>query len=245
MKQISSFYLGENYPFLSAIIEHHLLRGAPSSIPTVSQLNTSTSPTKAQRFEISTSTFESVGQQQPWPSPFASNRSPTNAPHRSHDSYIRPLTPQYRPNSMESTTIDLHVEDNRNETHHVRPDRSNIRFEDDSQPIYRSSTMIYTSDRHQYVSGGEIRTWSIRENPTLEQTNRNNSTILPIIRNETNHRTDELGEEEQTEDRYVIAYEYDRDQPRYIYDKQIVDQYIGKMSSNRLFSSHVGFVDSL
>jgi hypothetical protein len=37
-----------------------------------------------------------------------------------------------------------------------------------SSPTYRSSTTIYTKDKHRYVNGGEIRTWSSHEDSTTD-----------------------------------------------------------------------------
>jgi hypothetical protein len=43
----------------------------------------------------------------------------------------------------------------------------------ESARTYRSSTTIYTRDKHNYIDGGEIRTWSSQENGVNDDYNKN------------------------------------------------------------------------
>ena len=101
--------------------------------------NKRSSPTKKNpvRFDTSTATINDYDQRstQPW-SRIQINSSSSCVP--PHDGFIRPLTP---PN-----------------------DRSIITPNPAEPPvIYRSSTIIYTRDKHNYADGGELRTWSVQD----------------------------------------------------------------------------------
>jgi len=54
------------------------------------------------------------------------------------------------------------------------PLRPSSRYDSpESATTYRSSTTIYTRDKHNYIDGGEIRTWSSQENGVNDDYNKN------------------------------------------------------------------------
>ena len=221
------------YPFLTAIVEHHLNRVVPQYIPDFSESKSYTNPERRTRFEASTTTSDLYDQHQPWPVQYTTTHS-TAAIHRlPQDGYIRPLTPQKHYSTSESNTVHGNIESIRSRSPPAIS-RSIERDANDAQPTYRSSTTIYTRDKHYFVDGGEVRTWSVQENRNDDDAQKYNHSQLPVPtynendrRSYRDERTDD--HEEETEDRYVIAYEYDRQQPQYSYEiKRTIDQYSGK-----------------
>lgn len=102
-----------------------------------SNQNSLSSRKNTPRFDTSTETISNYDQQQqqPW-SRVQIHSSSSSIP--THDGFIRPLTPPQ----------DRITQQNSGE-----------------QPImYRSSTIIYTRDKHSYPDGGELRTWNAQNN---------------------------------------------------------------------------------
>ena len=143
------------------------------------------------------------------------------SPTQSHDGYIRPLTPPRPPNS----SVD-------------QRSRSPLSVVPERPVIYRSSTTIFTKDKHQYVNGGEIRTWSVREgNLDDEQTRsypRPSSGIHVerLIHQEvpSNTRDDSLRARYQTNDRDYRYEERSSGVQQYAYEQR---QSSGKESPRR------------
>jgi hypothetical protein len=122
---------------------------------------------RPQRFETSTAT-PNERDQRGWVSSHSINRSPSPSPpnHR-HDAYIRPFTPQ-----KPSVQPDLGIIRAGNDDFHRRsPSPPPRPSRHDSPTIYHSEKTIYTKDKHRYVDGGEIRTWSARENGNYDDHN--------------------------------------------------------------------------
>lgn len=96
---------------------------------------------------------------QPWSRPINISTPPSPSKQR-HDGYIRPLTPQKPSVQPDVSIIRVDISDLRGRSPSPRSPRS-PRYEFPEPPIiYRSSATIYTRDKHHYVDGGEIRTWS-------------------------------------------------------------------------------------
>lgn len=164
--------LGHNsYPGLMAIVAHHLpmfskdhFHRSETTATSPQNVNNTTvgNLVRPPRFDASTTTSNAYDERHSWTnnanngsSSSSSSSSTTTKPFPSHDGYIRPLTPDQTTNG------------NRNH-HQISQERSRSPStthlsKRDSPVIYRSSTTIYTRDKHQYVEGGEVRTWSVRE----------------------------------------------------------------------------------
>jgi hypothetical protein len=124
---------------------------------------TTTTPKRNQRFDTSTTTSNNYDQQQQW----STNINNDSSIHH-HDGFIRPLTPPKSPIQPDISTIHVDLEDLRCRSPSSRPIHNNHSIE--SPIIYRSSTVIYTRDRHNYTDGGgQLRTWSIQENDNNHQ----------------------------------------------------------------------------
>ena len=179
------------YPGLNAIVEHHI---RPTSVhfsqhtPTT----TTTSPKRPPRFDTSTTTLNDYDQKQQWAENNSKSSPIINHHHHHHDGYIRPLTPPKSPIQPDVTTI--HLSPNHSRGH------SSYQNSSESPIIYRSSTTIYTRDKHDYTDGGELRTWSVQGNNEKDRYQKPSITVhVPPYNSKTN--LEENG------------YEYDRPRP--------------------------------
>ena len=209
------------YPYLSAIVDHHL---RPAPLHYQDRPSTATSLGRPQRFEVSTTTTsDDFNQRQSWPpAPTAESLSLSTTALAPHDGYIRPLTPQKSLPSLDSHTFQSDLNDLRGRSPPAQPRLPHI-IATERPATYRSSTTIYTKDKHQYVDGGEIRTWSVRENGNAHDHNTDNqrrlSITIPV---------------ERTRDQHPDRYEYQvvpskvtqlRDDDRYAYPAKLHDDH--------------------
>ncbi|CAF3505735.1 unnamed protein product [Adineta steineri] len=167
----------KQYPGLSAIVRHHLrpanvyYNDQPSTTITGTTTTAARTPPtnshRLQRFETSTTTLNEFEQEQPWSQPSIYGSVPTNFPTQRYDGYIRPITPQQPYIQADITISRVDFDDAHRQpvqpqpTHQISP----------QSPTYRSSATIYTRDKHHYVDGGEIRTWSSQENRATDDYN--------------------------------------------------------------------------
>lgn len=193
------------YPWLSAIVEHHLIRKSPYTIPSVTPTpskttgtttntggttTTTTSTTHPQRFDTSTATADGHDHIVPW------NNSSTNAPGSSsiidttHDGFIRPLSPDRNSVSTDVGVIRIGVNIS---APPMLEDQYRSNQHSESPNVYRSSTTVYTRDRNNMIESGEIRTWPSPQ-PDLNQRHRE-TPIIPNILIEI----DRVGYEENRE----------------------------------------------
>jgi hypothetical protein len=122
------------------------------------------------RFEASTTTSMPFDSDPSWATLISHGSSSTMNTLPLHDGYIRPMSPS---NFIISSNANIDDRDDRlpsttTTTAAMRPVNQSS-----SKPliIYRSSTTIYTKDKHRYVDGGEIRTWSVREHHAANDSN--------------------------------------------------------------------------
>ena len=114
------------------------------------------------RFDASTTTFRGPNSQE--------ISSPL-------DGYIRPLTPSKTSAQPDVSVIHIDPHDDY---------RSTSRTSSDIPVTYRSSATIYTRDKQNFNNGGEIRTWSPRDDGNTNS-NQKSSTSIFIERAPTNH----------------------------------------------------------
>jgi len=120
------------------------------------------SPQRPQRFDTSTTTLNEYELNEPWTHPISNGSAPAISSIHAHDGYIRPMTPQKPSAQPDVTIIRVDINDLRGQSPPPPPRPS--RYDSPAPPpIYRSSTTIYTQDKHRYINGGEIRTWSSHE----------------------------------------------------------------------------------
>ena len=248
------------YPYLSAIVDHHL-RPAPLHYQDRPSMS-STSLGRPQRFEVSTTTTsDDYNQRQSWPpAPTAESLSLSTTALAPHDGYIRPLTPQKSLPSLDSNTFQSDLNGLRGRSPPAQPRLPHI-TSTEHPATYRSSTTIYTKDKHQYVDGGEIRTWSVRENGNAHDSDnqRKLSITIPVERTRDQHpdryeyqvvpskvtqlRDDDRyaysskqrDEHSRIDEQYQATYEYDRQQlasdvRRYSDEFQLNNHYPGRYS---------------
>ena len=120
-------------------------------------------PPGARRFDTSTTTLNEYEDNQPWPYPTNNGSAPSTSSIHRHDGFIRPITPQKPSVQPDLSVIRVSLEDLRARSPSPPPQLS--RYDSPESPaIYRSSTTVYARDKHHFVDGGEIRTWSSRDN---------------------------------------------------------------------------------
>jgi len=202
-------YLANPYPGLNAIVEHHI-RPTVSQFSPQSSMKTNTSLNQTRRFDASTTTFNDFDQrQQSSPTVIKGLPSSPTSIHR-HDGYIRPLTPEKTSIQPDVNVIHINLDDLRGQS---SPRTSH--YQSTSSPVmYRSSTTIYTKDKHNYTDGGggQLRTWSARKTDDIDDS-RIASTTYQIIPLKINHKQEEGN-----------RYEYEREyQPQYP-----INRYSGK-----------------
>ncbi|CAF0839779.1 unnamed protein product [Rotaria sp. Silwood1] len=238
--KILMFLLVPKYPGLSAIVHYHI---RPSSIYYNEYPSITTSPQRIKRFDASTTTLNDNDQGQQWYNTLNSGSPSSPSCIHHHDGYIRPLTPQ-KP-SLQTDTNACRVDtDDSHGRRPLTPSRTSYYDSSEIPVIYRSSKTVYTKDKHSYVDGGELRTWSIQDNNDIDiDINRNPSTsiqiecicndydiVLPTITNEyqNNSRIHEpkINHNDVQEENYVVSYEYEKQYP---YDEQ---QYSNRYSHN-------------
>ncbi|CAF0819671.1 unnamed protein product [Adineta ricciae] len=150
----------KEYPGLSAIVRHH-------QRPTTTYYNEYPPPIRTsdshrpRRFETSTTTLNEYDQNQPWTQTPIYGSGPIISSTQRHDGYIRPLTPQIPILQADITITHVDLGDTHRQTPSIRPTYQQA---PESPATYRSSTTVYTKDKHRYVDGGEIRTWSVQDN---------------------------------------------------------------------------------
>jgi hypothetical protein len=136
--------------------------------PTISSQQT-------QRFETSTTTLNDYDQRQQWSTNSTNGSIPSPSSIHQHDGYIRPLTPQKPSIQPDISTIEIHLDDLRGQS----SPRTSHYNSPDPPIIYRSSTIIYTRDKHNYPNGGELRTWSLQKDDNFDE-DRKPSTSIQI-----------------------------------------------------------------
>ncbi len=110
------------------------------------------------------------GEHSSWPHTATTGSGPSPTTQR-HDGYIRPLTPQQPSVQPDVSIIRVDINDLRRQSPSPRSPRT-PRYDYPEPPVtYRSSATIYTRDKHQYVDGGEIRTWSSHESGIADDYN--------------------------------------------------------------------------
>ena len=154
----------KTYPGLSAIVQHHMRPFSRSynSQPWILPTN----PYQTHRFEASTTTFRGPNSQE------------TSSP---LDGYIRPLTPSKSSAQPDVSVIHIDPHDDYRST-----SRTSHTTSSDIPITYRSSATIYTRDKQNFNNGGEIRTWSPRDD-TNTNSNQKSSTSIFIERAPDNH----------------------------------------------------------
>jgi hypothetical protein len=118
---------------------------------------------------------------------------------RHHDGYIRPLTPQKPPIQPDVSVIHVDLDDLRGQSFH----------QTSSEPptMYRSSTVIYTKDKHNYVNGGQLRTWSLQQNDDINTNKKSSKSVQRTPSNISNQYT--LKNYQQQEENYQVDYQYE------------------------------------
>jgi len=173
-------FLDNQYPGLTSIIENHL---RPPSVHFDKRSVITTTPKQTLRFDAATTTFTDYNQRQQWANTNGSAQSPPSIYH--DDGYIRPVTPQNL-----SIQPDINVM-------HINLGQSSV--QNDSPIIYRSSAIIYTKDKHNYINNGELRTWSIQRNDSIDNNKRSQITfqIIPPKRITNEQEEDNLYRQQQ------------------------------------------------
>lgn len=224
------------YPYISAIVAYHHrpeygryreVPQPPRGTYTTTSTDTNTNQQRPQRFDISTTTVHDEHQQQHW----SQSKSPSTS-NIHHDGHIRPLTPDRTSQGRDAGVIRVGLNIS---TAHP--------YGSESPTIYRSSTTIYTRDKTHQVEGGEIRTWNSPSH--TDTTNTSGQKIptggtKPYVELEIIRKPDQVvprpepprytpprerpkdkfvdEEEEQVhEERYEIAYQYERQIEEYSY----------------------------
>ncbi|CAF1194372.1 unnamed protein product [Adineta ricciae] len=154
----------KSYPWLSAIVQHHMrpLSSSYNSQPWTLPTN----PYSTHRFDASTTTFRGLNSQE------------TSSP---LDGYIRPLTPSKSSVQPDVSVIHIDPQDDYRSTSRTAHITSS-----DIPITYRSSATIYTRDKQNFNDGGEIRTWSPRDDGNTNS-NQKSSTSIFIERAPDNH----------------------------------------------------------
>lgn len=139
----------KEYPGISAIVQHHLLRPPFTYGNERPVIPTSISPIRSPRFDTSTATANPYEDKSSWSQSVNKVPEPTTSTLQRQDGYIRPLTPTqpYIQANIRITRLD-----------------GDTRIHQSSPNTYRSSTTVYNQDRRQFINGGEIRTWSSQDN---------------------------------------------------------------------------------
>lgn len=122
----------------------------------------STTSPQGNRFDASTTTFR----------PYSHRRSPSPT-----DGFIRPLTPPRYLTQPDVSVLHIEPTDGYRST-----SRTSHTTSSDVPTTYRSSATIYTRDKHNFSNGGEIRTWSARDNNDDVSTSPKSSTSVFIER---------------------------------------------------------------
>ncbi|CAF2635310.1 unnamed protein product [Rotaria sp. Silwood2] len=195
------------YPGLSAIIHYHV---RPTSVHYNEYPTVKTSPKRIQRFDASTTTLNDYDQEQQWSNMFNNGSPSSHSPIHHHDGYIRPLTPQKPSLQTDTTGIRVDIDDVHDRIPST-PSRTSYCDSSEIPIIYRSSTTVYTKDKHSYIDGGELRTWSI------QGTQDDHDIDLPKITNEYQYNSripeQERKHNDMQEEHYVVSYEYQRQSP--------------------------------
>lgn len=126
-------------------------------------------PGQRQRFDTSTTTLNQYEDNQIWPPSRNHGSSTSPSSKQRQDGYIRPMTPTSPPKSssqIDLSVIRVDINDHGGRSPTTRPPRYTT---PEPPAMYRSSATIYTRDKHQYVDGGEIRTWSSQENNSPDE----------------------------------------------------------------------------
>ena len=190
------FCIANKYPWLSAIVEHHMRptsdRLPRSTTANVGTTTTSTATTimRPNRFDTSTETYDANGHKSNWSTSRgnAATTSPTNRFYP--DGLIRPVSPGENQILSDIGLIRVGLNISAGEPYHgqYRSDQS-----EESPTVYRSSTTIYTRDRNQFVDNGKIQTWTspqVNLNTIDRETvsvGENNTAIRTPERMETTH----------------------------------------------------------
>lgn len=159
LKLIFLLITAGKYPGLSAIVHYH--QRAARTYVNESPFTTTTpavSPQRPPRFDTSTTTLNEYEENQPWPPPppVKNGSSTLKSGAHHHDGYIRPMTPE----EPDINTIHINI----NAIAGRSPTPRSTHYDPPTPPAtYRSSATMYTQDKHRYVNGGEIRTWSSHE----------------------------------------------------------------------------------
>lgn len=227
------FLLAEKYPGLSAIVHYHL---NPNFLRPKGNSSKITNTPQKQRFDASTTTLNDYDLGYEWPGTYLSDSSSPPLSTNRHDGYIRPLTPQKSSILTDVTPIHVDVNDSYVSTS-LTPNRISYYNTNETPTIYRSSTTIYTKDKHNYLDGGEIRTWSIQDkdgldnykkSPTsihIERTYNDLDSFVPTTTNDYQYSStinqQASNQDEMQEENYIITYEYGPDnQPKILYDQR-------------------------
>lgn len=202
-------------------------------IPYKEQRSGAVSPQRTKRYDASTTTLDQYDQGQEWSAAYnpPSQTSPSTV-HR-HDGYIRPMTPRKPSVDQNIHAIYLGTDDARAQTPSPPP-RTSVYNTDECPVIYRSSTTIYTKDKHNYLDGGELRTFSLqstddndfrkKSTTSLHIDISNDHEILPPKRADeyqyyVRAHDKEIIRKDDDEENYVVAYEYAKSpQPQYSHD---------------------------
>jgi hypothetical protein len=151
-------YLGDKYPWISAIVEHHM---RPVSVHYNEYPSKTITSHRPQLFETSTTTIDDHNEQDQWSTTFNRDLAPSPSSIHHHDGYIRPLTPQ-KPIQPDVCVVPIDLDKSHDRSYYNSPE---------PPIIYRSSTIIYTKDKHHPVDGGEVLTWNSQENDSGDEDN--------------------------------------------------------------------------
>ena len=158
------------YPWISAIVEHHMRPGQTryTELPPAAATTTTTSTYgRGQRFDTSTTTLDDYDQRHYRSEPMMNGPELTSLTISRHDGYIRPYTPQ-RPSAPSEVSI-IRLGVNITAVPSPAPSSRPMPYEtSDSPTTYRSSTTVYARDKTHHGDAGEIRTWSSPQTDLVE-----------------------------------------------------------------------------
>mgnify|MGYP006897547527 CR=1 FL=1 len=205
-----------------------------------------TGPLQTPRFDASTSTYYDKDQEhRPISLPSGSISSTVDFNH--HDGFIRPLTPLKPPVQPDVSVIRVGLDDLYRRSSPSSTTRQRFNYNSAEPPVmYRSSTTIYTRDKHSYPNNfGEIQTSSMKNvddmtrsttqssHINIEPLHNQRRFILPTI---INHDRTNSGFYEKEIDhndglegeKYQMTNGYPRQQPSYYSPQYLSHEYSRK-----------------
>ena len=218
-KEVERFLFEDNkYPYISAIVEHHMRpttvrypeRPIVPTTGTISTVtNTGTNVQRPARFDTSTTTLDDHEQRTHWSDSYGQGPAVQPRP----DGYIRPVSPD-----VGVVRIGLNILANG----HAEPP--------ESPTIYRSSTTIYTRDKNHWVEHDDGRTTHVEKKPLPVERREDPIVVPPKIRYTPPIRREEHFDEDNVvqEEQYEVSYQYERQVEEYSYESTLNQRYTGR-----------------